>query len=363
MEKKIYLYEDFFMGGEKTVFSSGELSAKLFTYSTGVKAVRLSNSRGGITVLPYMGQMIWRADFDGYEMAMKTIYDEPMPAHEVFHETYGCFLMHCGLTAMGNPTAEDDHTPHGELPICKYNEVYLVAGCDEGGEYIGISGKYLHKRCYSLDYEFTPVTKIYAGKTNIDVTASIKNNKEVPLEYYYLCHVNHRPVDGAKLLYTANPKDIKVNHEVPDDYFNPTEAKETNDYLDRLDKDPSIMDEVGAPGQSYKPEIVFYCKYGKDADGNAYTMQLNPDKTATYVCHKPDELPFGIRWISRTGDEDAMGMVLPATAEHLGRKYCQRNGQETYLSKGESVTYTIKTGLLTPDEAAEMQKKIKSMGY
>jgi hypothetical protein len=58
-----------------------------------------------------------------------------------------------------------------------------------------------------------------------------------------------------------------------------------------------------------------------------------------------------------------MGMVLPATAEHLGKLYCQRNGQQSYLKKGESVTYSIQTGLLTKDEASKMQDKIKSMGF
>ena len=307
--------------------------------------------------------MIWRAEFCGYEMAMRSIYDEPMPAKNVFGETYGCFLMHCGLTAMGNPTAEDDHLPHGELPICKYNEVFVLTGEDENGAYIGLSGVYSHKRCFEINYDFSPIVKIYEGKTVIDIKVSFKNNKDVPLEYYYLCHVNHRPVDGARLYYTADPAEIKVNHEVPEDYYSAQYAKETNDYLSRLDGDPSIMDEVGAVGQSYKPEIVFCCKYGKDGDGNAYTMQQNPDKTATFVRHRPDELPFGIRWIARTEDEDAMGMVLPATSEHLGKSYCRRNNQQRYLKKGETVNYSIRTGLLTSEEAESLKEKIKSMGY
>lgn len=363
MENKIYLYEYFFTEKEKEVLSFGKLSASIFTYSTGVKAVKLKNDKGSATLLPFMGQMIWRADFNGYELAMKTIYDEPMPARDVFHETYGCFLMHCGLTAMGNPTAEDNHTPHGELPICKYDSAFIVSGSDEKGNYIGLSGVYTHKRCYELNYEFSPLVKIYEGATSIDVTVSIKNNKDVPLEYYYLCHVNHRPVDGARLCYTADRASIKVNHEVPEDYFSTADRDATNRYLGMLDKDPSIMDEVGGEGQSYRPEIVFCCKYSADKDGNAYTMQVNPDGTATYVIHRPAELPYGTRWISRTEDEDAMGMVLPATAEHLGKLYCRRNGQQSYLGKGESVTYTIKTGLLTRDEAAKMQERIKALGF
>ena len=360
---KLFLYEDFFTKDEKEVVSFGKLSASLFTYSTGVKAVRLRNDRGAIVMLPYMGQMIWRAEFDGYDMTMKTIFDEPIMAKNTFEETYGCFLMHCGLTAMGNPTAEDDHKPHGELPICKYQTVYVIFGEDECGKFIGLSGSYTHKSCYTVNYEFSPVVKIYEGKTVIDVSASFTNNKDVPLEYYYLCHINHRPINGARLEYTADRSSIKINHEVPDGYFSESDAKATNDYLNALDKDPSIMDAVGAEGQSYRPEIVFYCKYTADENGNAYTMQYDKNGHSTFVIHKPEELPYGVRWISRTEDEDTFGMVLPATAEHLGRTYCRRNGEASFLKKGESVSYHMVTGLMNNEEADAMLKKIRALGY
>ena len=156
---KLFLYEDFFTRDEKEILSFSKLSASLFTYSTGVKAVRLKNDRGAIVMLPYMGQMIWRAEFDGYDMTMKTVFDEPVPGVPTFEGTYGCFLMHCGLTAMGNPTAEDTHLPHGELPVCKYQSVYLVSGEDEKGKFIGLSGVYTNKSCYALNYEFSPFCK------------------------------------------------------------------------------------------------------------------------------------------------------------------------------------------------------------
>ena len=360
---KLFLYEDFFTRDEKEILSFSKLSASLFTYSTGVKAVRLKNDRGAIVMLPYMGQMIWRAEFDGYDMTMKTVFDEPVPGVPTFEGTYGCFLMHCGLTAMGNPTTEDTHLPHGELPVCKYQSVYLVSGEDEKGKFIGLSGVYTNKSCYALNYEFSPLVKIYEGKTEIDVSVNFKNNKDVPLEYYYLCHINHRPVDGARLEYTADRSKIKVNHEVPDGYFSREDADATNRYLDALDKDPGIMDEMGAAGQCYRPEIVFYLKYSADENGNAYTMQHVKDGHSTFVIHRPEELPFGIRWISRTEDEDTLGMVLPATAEHLGKLYCQRNGQSKFLAKGESVTYHMQTGLLTSPEAEAMREKIKGLGF
>ena len=56
-------------------------------------------------------------------------------------------------------------------------------------------------------------------------------------------------------------------------------------------------------------------------------------------------------------------MVLPATAEHFGKLYCQKNNQQRYLKQGEAVTYHIKTGLLDKDQTEKMQTKIKKMGF
>ncbi|MBQ8880010.1 MAG: DUF4432 family protein [Clostridia bacterium] len=363
MESRVYLRESYFADGEQTVLTTRNLLASTFTYSTGVCGVRLRNERGAVVLLPYMGQMIWRCEFDGRELAMRSIYTEPERDARVFGETYGCFLMHCGLTAMGNPTPKDTHAPHGELPVARYQTVFLVSGEDEKGRYIGLGGTYSHKRCYETNYDFSPLVKLYEGKTSIDVTVSFRNNKDVPLEYYYLCHINHRAVDGSRLLYTAPRDSITVYHEVPDDYFSAEIASKTNRYLKKLDNNSGIMDHVGAPGQSYAPEIVFCCAYESDSEGRAYTMQQYPDGDAVYVIHRPSELPYGVRWISRTEDENAMGMVLPATAEHKGRLYCQSKGQGKYLSQGETVTYHIETGLLDSSSAKEMAERIRAMGF
>jgi hypothetical protein len=128
-----------------------------------------------------MGQMIWRANFDGKELTMKSIHDEPLPAKQFYGETYGCFLMHCGLTAMGNPTAEDTHTPHGELPIAQYFDAYLLTGNDEKGRYIAIGGSYRYMRAFEHNYEFSPLVKLYENSAEIEVEVNITNHKDMPL--------------------------------------------------------------------------------------------------------------------------------------------------------------------------------------
>lgn len=352
MNCKINLYKEQFVEKEKTIFEFGSLRVSAFKYKSGIEAVRLANDKGYIVMLPFMGQMVWDMEFLGHNMVMKSIFDEPEECLENYCESYGCFLMHCGLTAMGNPTAEDSHLPHGELAVAKYKEAYILAGEDEKGRYIALSGVYSRKLCFEMNYNFMPECRLYENASLIDVTVNFTNNKEVPLEYFYLCHVNFRPVDGSKLVYSAKHENIIAHREVPDGYPG---GEKTNAYLDSLEKDMSIMDTIDKESQSYSPEIVFTCKYDSDTDGNAHTMQVLPDGYACYVKHRPDELPFGMRWISRTDDEDALGMILPATAEHKGYLYCKEKGYERYLQKGESVTYHITTGILTPEQT----KKIK----
>ena len=138
---KVILRKVFFTEAKQTLVEGGDFKAELFRYSTGVEAVKVSNSRGSFTILPFMGQMIWRCDFDGRELAMRSIHEEPEQCRTCFNESYGCFMMHCGLTAMGNPTAADKHVGHAELPIAPYQKAWIETGADKAGEYIAVGGQ------------------------------------------------------------------------------------------------------------------------------------------------------------------------------------------------------------------------------
>ena len=79
MNGKIYLYKDLFSTDERVLVESGSLKATIFKYSTGVEAVTIKNDKGSATVLPYMGQQVWRAEFLGHDLTMKSIYSSPSP--------------------------------------------------------------------------------------------------------------------------------------------------------------------------------------------------------------------------------------------------------------------------------------------
>ena len=62
---KIRLNEPAFTDREMLFADAGELKAYIFRYESGICAVKIENSKGYITVLPFDGQMVWDAVFCG----------------------------------------------------------------------------------------------------------------------------------------------------------------------------------------------------------------------------------------------------------------------------------------------------------
>lgn len=359
MENKIYLQKSFFGEKEKRIAENGDLKVSTFVYDSGVAAVRVANRRGYIIVLPFKGQQVWRAVFDQHELIMRNLFDEPEATNE-FLKTYGGFMIHCGLTAMGNPSPEDTHVIHGELPCAPYRNAALLCGEDEGGRYVTVTGEYEFKIGFENAYRFRPECKLYEDGTVIHMTSNIENLRNFPMEYLYLCHINFRPVDGSRLVYSAKKENVYTHVLVPDN-MNPEDKAKLEAYFEMLRKDVTCHENVGAEGQFYQPEIVFTVRYEQDEDGRGYCLQRLPDGYAHYVSHRPSQLPYGLRWISRMGEEDAMGMLLPATAEHNGYLDCKAKGYIRHLPARGAVRFDFEAGLLCPESAQKVADKIESM--
>ena len=158
--------------------------------------------------------------------------------------------------------------------------------------------------------------------------------------------MNHRPVNGSKIVESPLKRKPIINHEVPDGYYKPW-GDATNKFLDALDKDYTLQSTVGVKGESYRPEIVNCYFHKPDAKGWAIVKQVYPKNAGgVFVKYRPSELPYATRWIARTTDEDAMGMCLPATAEHKGRLFCQAHKEQKYLAPGKTFSVHIETGIL-----------------
>jgi hypothetical protein len=357
-ETRIELRPGFFGEKERILVRHGELSASLFRFDNGVAAVRLKNGRGEFLALPFQGQQLWDARFDGKILTMRTRFDEPKPTSE-YLRNYGAFLLHCGATAMGNPGKNDTHPLHGELPNAPYDTAYLLAGSDASGPYLGLGGTYRHTVAFSCDYVAKPRVSLGAGQSILSIVMEIENLGNAAMDLMYLAHVNFRPVDGGRLVYSApcTPREVRVRSSVPPTLRPPAGYAE---FLAELARDPS-RHELLSPGLPFDPEVTLMLSCRADQAGWARSLMVHPDGCASYIGHRTDTLDHGIRWISRTADQDCLGLLLPATAEPDGYEAEKAKGNLKSLAAGSSVRFAVEAGLLEPVKAAAMEAAIKGL--
>ncbi len=354
----IHLQPFFFEHKERVLVEAGPLRASAFCFDSGVAGLRLQNGLGELVMLPFQGQQIWSAEFGGRNLTMKTPFREPRPTR-VYLETYGGFLLHCGATAMGVPSAEDKHPLHGELPNAPYQKAWILVGEDARGRYIGLSGEYEHIVFFSDHYVAVPEVRLYAGASLFPVSMTVTNRKRTPMDLMYLAHVNFRPVDHGRLVYSApcDPAHVRVRRSIPS-HVKP--AAGYREFLEELAQHPEKHN-VLTPGLAFDPEVVFFVDYWADADGWAYTMQVHPDGTADLIRHQLAQLNHGIRWISRTPDQDTLGMCEPATAEPEGYLAEKAKGNVRSLAPGASARFEMEMGYLTAAQAADMEAYINGL--
>lgn len=351
----IHLSPSMFSATDCVLVEHGRLSASIFKWPSGVCGVRLSNGKGNLVMLPFQGQQIWSAEFGGRNITMKSMFDMPRPTQN-YLQNYGGFLLHCGFMAMGVPMPEDDHPVHGELPNAPYCGAHVEIGSDEHGDYIGLGGQYNHTVAFSTNYMAEPMVKLYASSSRFRIVFKATNLKQTPMDYMYMAHINWRPVDNGRLFYSANSskESVRLRESIP------SHVKPTPEYLafmESLKNDPA-QHEVLSPTLSFDPEIVFNIDYKSDLEGWAHTMQVHPDGSADYIAHQPEQLNVGVRWICRTPDQDALGMVLPATAGPEGYSTEKAKGLVRELPGGESFTCEMALGVLSGNEVNEMKNHI-----
>jgi hypothetical protein len=354
----LYLEPEFFGEREKLLVKHATLSAYTFRYESGVCALRLENEIGQLVTLPFQGQQIWSAEFGGRNLTMKSMFTEPRATRE-YLETYGGFLLHCGATAMGVPTAQDTHPVHGELPNAPYQKAFVVVGHTDQGPYIGLGGHYQHTVAFGYNYIARPLVRLFAGSSLFSVSMTVTNLKKTDMELMYLAHINFRPVDNGRLVYSApcTPEHVRVRKSIPS-HVRPGPGYV--EFIEELGAHPEKHN-VLAPDLAFDPELVFTIDYLADGQGWAHSMQVHPDGSADYVRHRPDQLDKGVRWICRTPDQDALGLVLPATAEPEGYTAEKAKGNMVTVPGGGHWHFDIEIGALGADEAAETEGVIEQI--
>lgn len=358
MKTVITLTNAMFSEKELVLIDCGPMKATTFRYESGVAALRIQNERGEMVCLPFQGQQIWSARFDGRDLTMVSMFSQPNQTR-TYLENYGGFLIHCGFTAMGVPGPEDHHPLHGELPNAPYQKAFLVVEEGPEGCAISLGGSYQHTVAFSTNYVAEPLITLRSGSALIQVQMTFTNLKNSPMEYMYLAHANFRPMNGGQLQYTARvtPQTVRVRSSIPS-HVHPKPGY--REFLNELARKPELHHNL-TPDLSFDPEVVLYIDYLTDTKGCAYTMQLHPDGTADYLMHKPAELPIGVRWICRTADQDALGMILPATAEPEGYSAEIAKGNVRTLDAKQQFSFAYDLGLLSKEEAAGMSKTISEI--
>jgi hypothetical protein len=356
---RIHLYPEAFGSRERLLVDKEGLSASTFRFESGVLGLRLKNDLGELVMLPFQGQQIWSAEFGGRPLTMTSMFPEPRPTR-IYLETYGAFLLHCGVTSIGAAASPTDTYPlHGELPNAPFQQAWVLLGEDERGAFIGLSGQYHHIVAFSHNYVADPLVKLYLGSSLIDVSLTVENLKCSPMELMYLCHINFRPVDGGRLVYSAlpTPEHVRVRTSIPS-HIKPGPGYV--EFLQSLKERPEQHHQF-TPDQVYDPEVVFYMDYLADQDGWAHSMHVLPDGSADYVRHATAQLDHAIRWIVRTADQQALGFIEPATAEVEGYTAEKAKGNLKIIPPGGSWATQLRIGVLTPTEAAAVEQKIAAV--
>jgi hypothetical protein len=289
---------------------------------------------------------------------MHSMFDQPRPTR-TYLETYGGFLLHCGATAMGVPGPLDTHPLHGELPNAPYQKAFIAIDEDENGPFIQLGGKYQHTVAFNYNYLAEPLVTLRENASVFRVEMTITNLKNSAMPLMYLAHANFRPVDNGQLVYSAiaTPAHVRVRTSIPS-HVHPLPGYK--DFLDELQAEPQKHHHL-IPGLGFDPEVVFYIDYLADSEGWGHTMQIHPDGSADYIRHKPAQLPKGVRWISRTADQDALGLVLPATAEPEGFRAEEAKGNVQQLAAKSKFYLEMEMGYLFPDRVAEITAKINDI--
>ncbi|MFW5489686.1 MAG: aldose 1-epimerase family protein [Desulfovibrio sp.] len=351
MTQRFHLQRSFFGPREETVLTAEGFQASLFRYDSGIEAVRLQNSRGYVTVLPYMGQMIWDAVMDGVDLTMTNMFPQPRPVATVV-ETYGCFAFHSGLLRNGCPSPQDTHPLHGEMPCATMDSAELVWGHDEQGPYLRLTGSCEYAMGFGSHYLARPALTLRQNKTVFDISMDIENLSGDDMELMYMCHMNFAYAEDGTIHQPTGftPEDTVVRtsipgHVVPNDDFKALIAS--------LAEDPSVMATLHETAR-YNPEQVLFIKnLHTDADGKTHLMLRRTEKDGFYTSYSTKDFPHTVRWVLCNSDQQVAAFALPATCEPEGYLAEKAKGNVQIIPGHGKRHFNVTAGYL---DAAEAEK-------
>jgi hypothetical protein len=349
---KVYLKPSFFSDKEKILLETEEIKVTLFNYESGVEGVRIRSLLWEMIWLPFLGQQIW--DFSVHGKSIKMHSPVPTPSRGLSYlENYGALLLHCGISGMGNPSPQDTHPLHGELPDAHYQSAWVKTENDR----LVLGGTYSYKHTYGICYDFSPEISLDSNKTWFSAKCSLTNTRKRPIAYQYLAHINFLPEYNNKIISTAvlSQDNVQIRKNPP------AQGEATNEYesfYKFYSGHPQALNVIDQ-AHIYDPELVLWFRRDRPiADGLCYSVLQKSETEALFVSYHPETLDHAIRWISINPDFRAAGILLPATAETEGFHQEKAKGHIKYLNPGESVEFIYHTGMMTGSELQSLLQKL-----
>lgn len=337
MKTRLPLARDQFHSTPSTLLESEAFRAELFRYPSGIEAVRLHNRRGSVTVLPFLGQMIWEVQFDDHNLTMGHSFRQPLPARSII-DTYGCFAFHSGLLANGCPAPEDDHTLHGEMACARMDSAWLILE----DQTLSLEGEYDYVKGFGHHYLAAPAVRLQADRPRLTIDMTVTNLAGAPMPLQYMCHINSAWIGQGRFRQSIPDTAFQLRQSIPA-HLRPTPA--WRDYTDRLGRDPLALQQLDQP-QLCDPEIVFFAddlpQYGDEVQFELHA----PQGYALMTRFSTAQFPHATRWLLHNPDQQVAAYILPATCRPEGFLAAQQAGTLITLKPGEQRHFSVETGLL-----------------
>lgn len=336
MTTRLTLWRELFTTQPRTLLANDEFTVSAFRYPSGVEALRLENGRGHLVVLPWLGQMIWDAVFDGRDLTMRNMFSQPKPAQTIV-ETYGCFAFHSGLLANGCPSPEDTHPLHGEMACAAMDEAWL----ELDGDSLCLAGRYEYVMGFGDHYLAQPSVTLRKGSALFDINMAVTNLASVAMPLQYMCHMNYAYVPQATFSQNLPDEALTLRESIP------AHVKPTEQWLAfnrRIQQGEANLSALTEP-EFYDPEIVFFAdRLDRYTDTPEFYMHA-PDGTAFMTRFSSAQFNYVTRWILYNSDQQVAAFALPATCRPEGLLAAKQNGSLLSLAPQQTRHFSVTTGI------------------
>lgn len=337
MKTRLPLRREQFHETPATLLRNETFHVELFRYPAGVEAVRISNPRGTVIVLPFYGQMVWDANFDGHSLTMGHSFKQPLPGNSII-DTYGCFAFHSGLLANGCPAEDDDHPLHGEMACARMDSAWIVLEDDR----LSLEGETEYVKGFGHHYLAAPAVRLEANAARLHIEMNVTNLAGAPMPLQYMCHLNSAWLDQGRFQQSIPNDAFQLRSSIPA-HVKPT--PQWRAYTDQLARDPQAFQQLDQP-QMCDPEIVFFAddlqQYGDEMQFELHS----PQGFALMTRFSSQQFPHATRWMLHNRDQQVAAYVLPSTCRPEGFKAAQRAGTLIELAPGEQRHFSVETGIL-----------------